>query len=326
MKQALPIIAVILLVLMIAVAGCVSNPTTSPQSSASATASATASGWTSINDSVIAGMIETMNETNIYSTTDVLQRIPTRLYGTAGNLQSAGFLYSKLSSIPGLKVEYEDGSYKNIIGILPGTDKSSEEIVMVGAHYDSISSDPNRAPGATDDACGVAIVLELARIMSQYQFNHTIAFALWNSEEQGTVESGGQGSNAYVESAATSSLKIPLYVNFDSSCYDPTGNFILDIMYNSQSSWAKEMMTQDNTLYSINFTLTYNVHPCGSDHKAFWSHGYPAVMTHEETHGPAHTPSDTIDKISSAYALKNGQLGMVVLAQIAGVQGFAHNT
>ena len=46
-------------------------------------------------------------------------------------------------------------------------------------------------------------------------------------------------------------------------------------------------------------------------------------MTHSETHGPQHTPSDTIDKVSTAYALKNGQLGMAVLAQTAGVRGTA---
>jgi len=271
-------------------------------------------------DPVIAGMIGTMDKTNIYNTTDAMQRIPTRAYGTAGNQEAADILYSRLSSIPGLKVEY-NGSYKNIIGILPGTNTSSGDIVIVGAHYDSTSSDPAKAPGATDDACGVAIVLELARVMSHYQFNHTIVFALWNQEENGQ-----QGSNAYVDAAAKSSQKIPLYINFDSSCYDPTGRFVLDIMYNSQSSWAAEMMTRDNTLYGINFALTYNVHTCNSDYKSFWSHGYPAVMTHEETHGPAHTPSDTIDKVSTEYALKNGQLGMAVLAQTAGVRAIKNPT
>jgi len=48
-------------------------------------------------------------------------------------------------------------------------------------------------------------------------------------------------------------------------------------------------------------------------------------MTHEESHGPAHPLSDTIDKISSRYALKNSQLGMAVLAQIAEVQRVVHN-
>jgi Zn-dependent M28 family amino/carboxypeptidase len=315
----------VLVALVIIVSAFVAGCTTSTTRNTSNLSSQAPSGITLppgslTRNPVIAGMIETMNETNMYNTTDTLQRIPTRLYGTAGNVEAADLLYSKLSGIPRLKVEYEDGSYKNIIGILPGTNTSSEDVVMVGAHYDSISSGP-KAPGATDDACGDAIVLELARVMSQHQFNHTIAFALWNDEE------GGQkGSNMYAESAAQSSQKIPLYVNFDSSCYDPTNNFTLDIMYNSQSSLAAELMTHDNTLYGTNFTLTYNVHTCGADYLSFWSHGYPAVMTHSETHGPQHTPSDTIDKVSFAYALKNGQLGMAVLAQIAEVQRSAPNT
>jgi len=81
-----------------------------------------------------------------------------------------------------LTVDYNGGS-RNIIGTLPGVNTSSKDIGMVDAHYDSVSSDPARAPGATDNTCGVAIVVELARVMSQHQFNHTIAFALWNSEE-----------------------------------------------------------------------------------------------------------------------------------------------
>jgi len=301
------------------VVGCTSSQTSDVSKGAPSGISTLPPGDVTRNP-MITAMIETMNETNIYNTTEALQSIATRQNGTAGNLEAAYYLYGKLSGIPGLKVEY-NGSYKNIIGILPGIYNSSEEIVMVGAHYDSTSSDSARAPGATDNACGVAIVLELARVMSQHQFNHTIAFALWNSEEQ-----GHQGSNAYAESAATSSLKIPLYFNFDSSCYDPTNNFILDIMYNNQSSWAAQMTAQYNALYGVNFTLTYNVHTCDSDYLSFWSRGYPAVMTHQESHGPAHSPSDTINKISSEYAQKNGQLGMAVLAQIAEVQGVAHNT
>ena len=53
-------------------------------------------------DPVIAGMIGAINETNIYSTTEVMQNIPTRVYGTTGNGEAADFLYRKLSDIPGL--------------------------------------------------------------------------------------------------------------------------------------------------------------------------------------------------------------------------------
>jgi Zn-dependent M28 family amino/carboxypeptidase len=272
-------------------------------------------------DPVIAGMIGAMNETNIYHTTYDLQSIPTRLYGTAGNVKAAGYLHDKLSAIPGMKVDYENAPYNNVIGVLQGTDNSASGTIVAGAHYDSRSTDLTcataRAPGATDDACGDAIVLELARVMSQHQFNHTIAFAFWNAEERGEL-----GSSVYTAVAAANSVQIPLYFNYDSSCYDPLNHFILDIKYNSQSAWAEQMMVNDNTLYGINFSLAYNVHTaCSSDHASFWSRGYPAVMTHSETHGPQHTSSDTIDNVSTAYALKNGQLGMAVLAQTAAVRG-----
>ena len=269
---------------------------------------------------VIVAMIENMDGASIYTTTDILQRIPTRAYGMAGNEEASSYLYGELSGIQGLDVEYTDGSFKNIVGILPGIDASSEEIFMVGAHYDSKSSDPADAPGATDNACGVGIVLEMARIMSQYQFNHTIAFAFWNNEEKDPA------SNTYAMSAAENSLKIPLYFNFDSSCYDPSNHFVLDIMYDDQSLWAKEMITRINTVYGINFTLTYNVHTCNSDHLSFRSHGYPAIMTHSNTHGPSHTRFDDINNVSSSYALKNGQLGMALIAQIAEVQDLSTTT
>ena len=48
-------------------------------------------------------------------------------------------------------------------------------------------------------------------------------------------------------------------------------------------------------------------------------------MTHSQTHGPAHTQFDTINNVSSDYALKNGQLGMALIAQIAEVQDLSKN-
>jgi hypothetical protein len=194
LSKKVAVLVALVIIASVLVVGCTKSSTSNLSSEASSGNTLPPGSLT--RNPVIAAMIKTMNETNVYNTTDVLQRIPTRLNGTAGNVEAADFLYSKLSGIPGLKVEY-NGSLKNIIGILPGVNTSSEDIVMVGAHYDSISSDAARAPGATDDACGAAIVCELARIMSQYQFNHTVAFALWNAEEQGEL-----GSSAFVDAAA----------------------------------------------------------------------------------------------------------------------------
>ena len=266
-------------------------------------------------DPFIADMLEQVDDGAIYSTVLDLQGFATRYYGTPGNLEAAAYLFNRLSSIPGLEVEYQGGELRNVIATLPGKGASSH-VYMVGAHYDSESSDVGNAPGATDNGGGVAIVLELARVMSQYSFESTIKFALWNTEEGGA---GIGGSQAYVRQAVAEHTDVALYMNLDSSCYDPGNRFVLDIMHNDRSAWASEMMTAHNALYGIGFNLTYKVHnSCGSDHRSFWSAGYPAVMTHEEVHGPAHSADDTIDQVSTLYAKKNGQLCMSVLAELAG--------
>lgn len=266
-------------------------------------------------DPMIAEMISKIDESEVYSTVYHLQNYSTRRYGHAGNTEAAAYLYSKLGHISGLVVEYQ-GSYDNIIATLPGTDPMSDAIFMVGAHYDSTSSDPSFAPGATDNGGGVAIVLELARVMSQYRFKHTVQFALWNAEENGLL-----GSGDYAKYAYDNHLNLSLYFNFDSACYDPDDRLTLDIMHNSESAWVADSMTQDNALYGVNLTLTFNVHACGSDHRSFWRYGFTAVMTHEETHGPAHSQYDTVDQVSTVYAKKNGQLGMAVIARLAAGQG-----
>jgi hypothetical protein len=76
----------------------------------------------------------------------------------------------------------------NIIATLPGTDPSGRTLVVSG-HYDSRVKNPldatSPAPGADDDASGVAAVLELAHVMSQYKFPATIVFMAVAGEEQG---------------------------------------------------------------------------------------------------------------------------------------------
>jgi hypothetical protein len=78
----------------------------------------------------------------------------------------------------------------NIVAEIPGTDKA-DELVMLGAHFDSWHS----ATGATDNAAGSAIMMEAMRILkdSGVKLRRTVRLALWTGEEQGLL-----GSKAYV--------------------------------------------------------------------------------------------------------------------------------
>lgn len=74
------------------------------------------------------------------------------------------------------RVDWENRTAQNIIGFLPGTDPSlSRECLILESYYDSISVVPALAPGA-EQACGIATLLELARLLKENPPDRTVAF------------------------------------------------------------------------------------------------------------------------------------------------------
>ncbi len=82
-------------------------------------------------------------------------------------------------------------SHRNIFAVLPGTGEHSEEIVLIEGHFDSRCGDncdtECQAEGMEDNGSGSALVMELARVMSQYTFDRTLMFMLTTGEEQGLL-------------------------------------------------------------------------------------------------------------------------------------------
>ena len=98
----------------------------------------------------------------------------------------------------------------NVIGEIPGADKA-DEVVMVGAHFDSWHS----GTGATDNAAGSAVMMEAMRILKTtgLKLRRTVRIGLWGGEEQGLL-----GSKEYIKAhygdPATMQLK-PEHAKFD---------------------------------------------------------------------------------------------------------------
>jgi len=101
---------------------------------------------------------------------------------------------------------HEYASGVNVIGRLPGTE-TSDEVVLVGAHYDHI---PN-CLGADDNATGVAGALEVARVLATADTRpRTVAIACWDEEELGLI-----GSSAWVEQGQVPGETVVAYFNYD---------------------------------------------------------------------------------------------------------------
>ena len=92
-----------------------------------------------------------------------------------------------------------------MIAELPG--KNTDNVVMAGAHLDSVIE----GPGINDDGSGTAALLETALMMANSHPENTLRFAFWAGEEHGLL-----GSADYVEGLSQEELdRIALYLNYD---------------------------------------------------------------------------------------------------------------
>ena len=103
---------------------------------------------------------------------------------------------------------------RNVLGVLPGADTTDPSIILIMAHMDSrceARCDSNCfAPGADDNGSGTVLVMELARVLSRYTFDHTLVFMLTNGEEQGLL-----GARAFSDFCVSQNIAVKAVLNND---------------------------------------------------------------------------------------------------------------
>lgn len=103
---------------------------------------------------------------------------------------------------------------KNVVGVLPGADTSDASIVLIMGHMDSRCEGrcdtACAAPGADDNGSGTVLVMELARVMSRYTFEHTVVFMATTGEEQGLL-----GAEAFADYCVQENIGVKAVLNND---------------------------------------------------------------------------------------------------------------
>jgi Zn-dependent M28 family amino/carboxypeptidase len=194
----------------------------------------------------------------------------------------------------------EERTSQNVIGTLEGT-HPEQGIVYIGGHYDSVSG----APGANDDASGVAATLEAARVLSTkgHRTKATLKFIAFGAEEIGL-----DGSYWYVveneEEVTTMGIGM---VNLDMIGVGDTlqiGNvWDSDALedYTGEKASAMGMPWES-------FTAGAN-----SDHYYFEVVGVPVVFLTQDPDPYYHTPEDDLDKIQVDTLEANGELATAAM-------------
>lgn len=201
----------------------------------------------------------------------------------------------------------------NLIAEIPGTDPAlKDEVVMLGAHFDS----HHGSTGATDNATGSAAMMEAMRIIKATGLRprRTIRLALWGAEEQGLV-----GSREYVRRHFTDPEtkrttpdweKLSAYYNLDNG----TGK-IRGIWMQENSALAPVFRSFMQPLHDLGVEILGPRSVGSTDHAAFDAVGLPGFQFMQErleynsrTH---HSNMDYVDRVQTADLVQQATVAAV---------------
>jgi len=183
------------------------------------------------------------------------------------------------------------------------------------------------APGVTDDGSGVAAVLELARVMSQYEFDKTVIFIAFAGEEIGL-----EGSKAYAAQAKQKGMQIEAVLNDDIIGSEVAGNGrsangTVRVFADGPEDSSGRALLRYTKLIAERYVPSMNVEMVfhrdrflrGGDHTAFTAQGFGAVRftSASENYSHQYSATDNFANASVAYATRVARINASVLASLA---------
>ncbi len=183
------------------------------------------------------------------------------------------------------------------------------------------------APGVTDDGSGTAAVMELARVMSGYQFDKTIVFIAFAAEEVGL-----SGSQVYAAQAKKDGMQIEAVLNNDIIGSDVSGNGrsstnVLRVFSSGPDDSSTRELARYTKLIAERYVPSMQIEMVfrgdrfqrGGDHRPFVEAGFAAVRltSASEKFENQHTVTDTFANTSVPYATRAARINAAVLASVA---------
>lgn len=269
-------------------------------------------------------LAQTIGERNVWNTGSLAAAamyIRSTLVGLGYQVRNQSF-DSEGITVHNLEVEVQGAS-------------SPEEIIVVGAHYDSVQG----GPGANDNASGIAALLEIARLLDGKAPARTLRLVAFVNEEQPFSGGPEMGSRVYAERSRQRGERINGMLSLEtigyysdrpgsqhypfpfSYFYPDTGNFIGFV--SNLSSWRLVRQAVGAFRTSTAFPSEAVAAPewirgvGWSDHASFWQAGYPAIMITDTAffrYRYYHDGTDTPEKLdyTSLARVTRGLVDVVV--------------
>jgi Iap family predicted aminopeptidase len=232
-----------------------------------------------------------------------------RSAGTPGGRAAARQIYDELTRL-GWQVAYQDFTYRGVAlrNVIARRSQQSPSILL-GAHYDTRSqASQDRAnpaapvPGASDGASGVAVLLELARVLGQTR--QPVMLAFFDAEDQGDIGGwdwavGATYMAANLQDPVSAMILLDMVGDADQQLYWEV---------NSDPALRQQLWTTAGELgYGAQFVPQVK-HNLIDDHIPFIRRGIPSVDIIDFDYPYWHTTQDTPDKVSPASLERVGRV------------------
>jgi Zn-dependent M28 family amino/carboxypeptidase len=218
------------------------------------------------------------------------------------------YLMNQLSMIgwtPQLQT-YTTGA--NVYATIPATMGGTGKEIILGAHFDSVTS----SPGANDNASGTVVVLAVARYLVDVPCRESpVTIVLFDGEENGLL-----GSRAYAPTKTAANVRAVHTIDQVAWDQDNDLRFELEMPTAAlEAEWRAAAQVAGATLMTTNTQ--------GTDHEAFRDRGFAAMGLTEEyvggdTSPHRHTPQDTISTVDMPYLVLAAKLtAQVIIEEVA---------
>lgn len=282
------------------------------------------------NQSIVVPLLQQMQDGSIRETISGLTGFANRYYTSAPGIAASHWLKDKWTALANGRVHISVAQFahigygqRSVIATIEGTDKAGE-IIVLGAHLDSINllgtRDGTKAPGADDDASGVAGLTEVLRVIAAggYKPRRTIKLIAYAAEEVGL-----RGSQEIAQEYKKNGSNVVGVLQLDMTNFKGSVNDIY-IFTDYTSEPQNHFLVKLVKAYLPSLTVGYD--KCGyacSDHAAWHAQGYATSMPFEseirKDNPHIHTVNDTFAnsgnqavhalkfaRLAAAYALELG--------------------
>ncbi len=265
----------------------------------------------------------------LFKTVSDLAAYRNRFYKSETGVSSANFIADQFRAIAKNRSDvtvdlfaHKKWAQPSVVVTMKGTGPQANEIVVIGGHEDSINqsafgSKNMDAPGADDNATGVATILEVFRVLVDTNFkpNRTLMFMTYAAEEVGLL-----GSQEIANQFKLEKKSVVGVVQFDMTGFMGAGDQVVFM-----TDFTSPELTQfSQKLLDTYVKAKWSTDKCGyacSDHASWNKAGYMAVMPFEATMGgdnkDIHSSRDLISKLDFNHSLHFAKLGLAFMAELS---------